>query len=888
MCEKNTLIIYCPECGNQMNVDTNKNAVTCNCCGTSFLVKDLVNGNLKKDLNFNNDDLLLNQAAYISDPAGGLIYLDNFILKYDWEKYQFSSKIMIDEIVDMINKSKIKFPNNPQSYFLEFEGIYQIILKKIEGLEKIEEKIINNYKLKDLIDADCWFDLYSIICKKLLELKPQIIKSLEETIAFVSKLEIENNKVIDLEDKLKDFKVEFNKVILVNKIEEIASINDFIEKEDLKLHNEYLEKGIDAKTTYLNAVRAFELDHKQEALHLFQTIPNYKNSEEYINKINLVSRFYNLVSFGDNKLYRIVQEAPLFSVAEIDSRNKKKNKQKEEEEYRKPTFTYYSIVNNKPSENIVLKGVTSEICVYGTKLFYIEEESRICCYDFDTFEITVLDEGVVGSYVDFCKGNLYGKSNDGQTLLFKKKLQVETKKGCSLFKKKKIKPKRNNYEVFAIDLKTNTKRLLIHQLVEVMDYYNNVIFFQRADEVVREVKKNKTVKTSVLNFYAYNFEIDETEKILDENCEIYNVIDSKIIFGRYNRDYFNISLLVLDLETKQEVLLEKNIYQYLDTIDNRIYYTIGSVFTYCLYGIDLDGKERTEIIYNSEKICFIKDGWIYLFKSFGSNKALIKVNVIENKKVVLCRNLKDVLKYTHELIYYLDFESQLHILTSDGSSDKVIASDIDTNNLIIDSDGIYFLKNECMGVMVDQNNDENNYFAKSMYKLDLNGNNIRKLYYNVFDISEFGNDKILIFIKENILYKFTTPLKNGKTDITYENRMIDRYVIFDKQTENCEDCLLVGVPNPDKVEIKRGCLKKKVFKEVLVDEVLTLTKNIRKGVTTVDQITAEAIKEEINKEGVTEFKEELVEDAQSVQQINTKKGCFLFRPVSLKRTKKNK
>ena len=83
MCEKNTLIIYCPECGNQMNVDTNKNAVTCNCCGTSFLVKYLVNGNLKKDLNFNNDDLLLNQAAYISDPAGGLIYLDNFILKYE-------------------------------------------------------------------------------------------------------------------------------------------------------------------------------------------------------------------------------------------------------------------------------------------------------------------------------------------------------------------------------------------------------------------------------------------------------------------------------------------------------------------------------------------------------------------------------------------------------------------------------------------------------------------------------------------------------------------------------------------------------------------------------------------------------------------------------------
>ena len=138
MCEKNTLIIYCPECGNPINVDTNKNAVTCKCCDISFLVKDLVNGNLKKDLNFNNDDLLLNQAAYISDPAGGLIYLDNFILKYDWEKYQFSSKIMIDEIVDMINKSKIKFPNNPQSYFLEFEGIYQIILKKIEGLEKIE------------------------------------------------------------------------------------------------------------------------------------------------------------------------------------------------------------------------------------------------------------------------------------------------------------------------------------------------------------------------------------------------------------------------------------------------------------------------------------------------------------------------------------------------------------------------------------------------------------------------------------------------------------------------------------------------------------------------------------------------------------------------------
>ena len=848
--EPNLLSGNCPNCGGKLEFEEKAKYVTCYFCDSSISVATLLAG--AGNPVTAEPDAVSALIANIDNPESGLIYLDNFVDTYDWASYALTSEILIYSLEKMVEKTKIKSASSPLTWYLDFESARIAITKKVESLKDTAAKMAEKYSNIDNTKMMSLFDTYKAIVNKLINSKDALTKRLQSALKYCEKLGLEAPKLAKAKKDLDIIVNLLNSLTPVTSPNDIAEVKQAKEKIDKEKAEEFLQKGIDVVSIYNEAVAKMdsgEFDRKELADQFFLTM-GYSESSECLKKINK----YFKISNGDENLYIIGGKKYAFNWVNnrgVSNTTPTKKKgcsgsapaEENKEKIRAPRYieiyevTESGVIDEKP----LIKGVTQMIGVWGNNIYYIKDNHKVCSFNVINKEETVLDRAKKPYPT-----KKFFWNETAQEIYFFKKLDIkkeEEKKGCSLFAKKeseaeklaKEEKTKNNYSIVGIDLKNNTFKTIVDQVVDVFDHEKETILYTVAERKEKEVSETVGKKT-VTKTKAYyttclmlvNTSTGEKEKILSENCDVQKIINDKVIYTIHTPNDFNKDLRVYTISTKEDVLIEKNILDYVTLLNDKIYYLIGNDHCSPLFSNNLEGTERTEILPHLENNDSLRTrgNWLYIPKGTGVNAVLVKISADGKTIVRLCSQFSTTVKITDSHVYYLDYYMRLHVVRTDGKEDKIIATGISknndsTDNIIINEDKIYYLRREPVGIGYDYYFNENDFllqereklvFSNSLYSMDLDGHNVQKIAFDVEKIKDYDEEKIYFVKKENARFEVKIPTGREQYKISYTSSMLTHFVEYEKATEQANTVLTFGLPESKEYEVKKGCMGKEKVK----------------------------------------------------------------------------
>ena len=821
----------CPNCGNKLVYGKGESTVFCFACDSSVDTSVFSEKTQSGNVGSVGAAPALSMMMGFDNPESGIVYVENYFENYNWEEYQGTTEIAISEISEIIEKNKIKNGASGQSWYLDYKGLAVPVRKKLEGLTELEKTIGEKYNPEDNTEVYASFDTYGKIIRALDRNKAAIFKQLDSDVKYAQKFSLSADKLTEMQKDLTDLKKIFDaKVREVKEISEVPSYAAAKEELNRQKSLEFSQMGIDAASVYQSACDklAESNPNKSEALAMFESIRGYADSIEYIKKINRYFN-YNFEFFRFMGKTFIFKEEASMPVALNVSKILKKDQQTETEI--QTSLSLYEVVNGVPADTPMIKGIEQIITCYASRLYYFKKDKGITCFDVFSKIETSLDTGKKEDYL--CDGDDYDIRflRNGSGFFFKKKLALkESKKGClSFLKKAQPEERKNNFTVILVDMKSNSSRPIVPEMVDIADYYEDELFYTISAPTEKDKDKTCLMVCDVVK--------GTNSKILDEDCEIHNVLKGHVVYSLWKPNAYNRDLRVYNVENGQDTLIEDNIFDYFCVAKDKIYYTIGND-EYCpLMRNNLDGTERMEIMRNVENIIGERGGWLYVKKGGGYNSTLVKVNADGKNRVVVCSQFKEIVEFTENYLYYLDCWDNLHIVRTDGRENRIIANDMERNTkgndgIIINQDSICYERKELV---------DDDVVSRSLYKMDMQGRNVKKLVFDIARMKDFDENSLYYSKEEDLRYKVTTPSekKNGEPTVSYATYHVKRYFVYNKNTEKSKLILTLGLPS-GKVSQKGGCFgKKSTDKEIIYEPVPEVRTFKRKGLAKAGSVFAE-------------------------------------------------
>lgn len=829
----------CPNCSNPLHYTKDEKTVECPYCGNSVDVKDIRTASSVRRSSSEaaaSNNLMASIAMSIDSPESALVYIENFFKDYNWESYKLSSAIGIYDIDGMVEKNKIKYGATSAAWILDFESKIVPLTKKLEGLAEQEQVFLNLYDGKDSTALMAKYDLYERITSAIKDTAEKLFATLVSDIEYAERFGAEEAKVHEMKLRLNEAVRLYNaNVHDFESFRDIPAVMKARELHKAKVADKLDAMGIDAEATYRKAVELYETEvDKSGALRLFQAIREYGDSIDYINKINAFFNFDSkLVKLADRHFLVKRVSAPVFSVENPEDTTE--DGEEVASPTSNPTVSLYEIVDGKAYEPAAVSGISYILSFYGNKLFYIKRERSLCSYDVLTHVETELDRGNIG---DYPKEKLFW-NKDGTAFYIRKKLspfESEGKRGCgclralaAIFKGRPVPftDDKNNFCVIKVDKANNTASVEIERLVDITECFDDRMFYI-AYHAMGE-KKSKRLDCFP-SFMVCDLKSGEKAQVLGDDCHIHNVIGDKVIYTTWDPNEYNQMLYAYDLKTDVTTLIEANIFSYFNTIEDRVYYTVGNKKHAPLFSNNLDGTDRLEIMRNVKEVHAVIDGWMYLIRGTGRNTTLFKMSPDGKETILVCTDISSIIEMNDAYTYYTDGNATLHVVRNDGKNDKVIASDIDESNVIIDKDFIYYLRRETVA---------KNKTAYSLYKMDLDGSNTKKLVFNVNSIQNYDENYIYIYKCAATNYT-ATAMENGEVkDEKIVKFKVSKFFIFDKRTETEAPLLVLGLPAEESRLEKRGCFRKDRKYTTAYTEISNKVSYKKEGLAEVGEIFAE-------------------------------------------------
>lgn len=788
---------FCPNCYCKLDYDANGGVVQCPGCDSNIAVSNVLTS---LDVTASPagkeavEGAALQQLISSIDTAeSGLAYLENYFENFEWEDYNHSPALRIRDIREMIEKNKIKNAANPQTWLLEFKGIIVPLNHKIEGLAVLGKEMAEVYNGEDDTNVHAIYDVYKKICNALASNKDELLKTLSLDIKYAEKYGLDAALVAEMKEEYAAFEAKIAEVKACDKYIEVPAIAEAIAEKEAELVKELAAKGINAEQTYSFAVQDYQYTQdKLSVLKEFQSIRGYKDSVQYINKINRLFNFNSeLFDIGGRTFTTEREES---SALNVSAMGKKDAAQEEQSNAQKgTTYALFEVNNGRVDKKPVCTGISYIIASYASRLYFVKNNAQICRYNTITREETVIDKARPNDYKNINNKYAFYFDKKGTQFFFRKKLEVkQTQVGCfgSLFGKKPTAiENKNNYSLVSVDLASGNASTLVDEIVDICDYFGSKVFYTYS----QDPKSDKTI------FMICDIETGEKTKVLDENCLIHAVHEDKVVYSLFEPNAYNLTIRSYDLTNGVDTLLEENIYDFFGIVEGKVYYTIGNDEYQPLYSINFDGTGRTEILRNVERICEVKGGWMFALKSYGRNKALYKISTDGKKRIFLCSRVKKFVKFASGFVYYIDLANDLHIVRNDGREDRVLIADIDERNVIIDEDYIYYMREELV------NDREYNY---SLYRMEPDGSNTKKLAFDVLAMVPYDAETIYLSKAEVVTYEITIPKSAKEVETTVEAFNLKSYYAFNKKSFQFTNILTLGAPEEQEYEFKGGCLKK--------------------------------------------------------------------------------
>ena len=809
--EENKIILtgLCPYCAATLDYAEDKAAVVCHSCGSALPVNMLrLAANASDSASDTDADRSI--AEGVTSASAGLIYTDNFCREFDWAEFAATVSLTIPRLDAISESCKIKFSSDPVTYILDFRRLALPILKKIEGLSVLEHEIVTNYKNDDISDLFEYFDIYSAITNAVVAERNGIYKQLHNDIMLAKKFGADERVIKDLEESLDVFEARTASVTAVNDISEIEAYKRAKDAKDAVVAAKYRAAGIDAEGTYVRAHEFLDMCEVDKALNLLHAISEYKDAYDLIADHSGIFNFDDELIEMAGKRYVIKNSRPVY----FDVTNPERTNA--------PTRALFEIVNGAPAEEPALTQISELIGSYGTRIFFIRNDSSICCYDTSDpalyANVRVLDEAPVGDYVADSKHPVLF-SADRSKFFIRKKIR-DGKRGCFGKKKNKVN-RQNNYSIILVDMDRTSVSTILPAVVDIMDFYGDSIFYTTLDE------------NGGASFRICNINTLADDAILNAECVIHNVADGRIIYSVWAPNMYNMDLYSIAIDSKESVLLDKNIASYYTTYAGKVFYTVGVAPHSRLYSIDYcGGSDPVEIMSNAGKVCALRSGWIYYVSGEGRNACLMKVSTDGQKIVRVASRFDRLVKMTNGYVYYVNTRDELRVVRCDGNDDRRIIDSIAKERIIIDESNIFCLRYENIGA--DGTPD-----GYSLYAIGNNGKGLRKLVHGVNAIKEYDDDTLYLCSKKSADFVVTVP--KGQKGSTSHNvtREVTTYRSINMTTRELEDIAVIGIPDIPKTLYRSGCFKTTKSKLGSVVEVSQRPVYRRTGVSKAGEVLEE-------------------------------------------------
>ena len=818
----------CPNCGSKLIYEDNEQTVMCYACDSLINVADFASNKSTASASVGGTVSVAPMMMGFDNPDSGVVFIENFFDTYAWGEYQTDVEIDIPEISGVIANNKMKNGAVAASWYLDYKGLAVPVRKKIEGLGVIAEKIGAAYNPDDLTEAYESYDLYVNICKKLTEEKENIFKHLDTAIKYAEKLKLEKAKLTEIKADIEELKALYERDVQV--VADISEMPAYLAAQaalNTEKSRELAAQGIDAKSAYAEALSMYNSENpdKSGALVLFERVRGYGESVKYINTIN---QYYNFEKelyrfFGKYFVFKNESYVATLNVKDLGKKGKKNEEAQQQQQTAAPkAWALYEVVDGEPAKSPIVTGIAQMITCYGGKMYYFKLNQGIYSYDVYTNTEKVVDAGKTADYINYeC-----ALVNNGKAFMVRKRSVKEMKTVEGKGKKPQL--------VETADIELNPESVLVVDMVneiakkaipamqkvvfpamtkegrKVLNLTSRLfyIFAEKSIPVQAKgcgSKKKEPVVEIKTKFMVCNLATGETKSVLDENCEICTVYKDKIVYALHKPNKYNKDILVFDMATGESKVVESNVYQYFDVIDGKVYYLVGND-EYCpLVRNSFDGDSREEIMQNVEEIICDIGGWLYVRKGKGWNSLLVKVSADGKKRVVLCSQLKKFIGFYGNLIYYIDYNDTLRSVRIDGKNNISIAKNIDK---VYPMDKcLYYTRNE----KVDGDNT-----ALSIYKMDKNGRNVRKVVFNVDKVGADEQTSKLYFKKaETARFKVYAPKKEKEAVLI--DYPLQKYYEMDMATEDVQLVLTMGLPHSE--EVKAGCGGKKTALDKIYEEV---------------------------------------------------------------------
>ena len=291
---------------------------------------------------------------------------------------------------------------------------------------------------------------------------------------------------------------------------------------------------------------------------------------------------------------------------------------------------------------------------------------------------------------------------------------------------------------------------LINNKVKNVFKEKNLSFYGTSNNVIFLKQEN----SSDLKKYLYKFipATETLEKINNSfvNCflkydlKIHGFVNNNCIYATNNPNAYNFNLYVKNIESKdQPLLLEKNIYKFINIIGNEIFYIIGSAYNQTLICINIDGSKRRELPIFVKNVLFKKYGWFYYLVGDKYNTALYKSKLDGSDFCRIAVGVYKFVKFEDEYIYYIDDDAQLCRVFQNGFGHEVLCKHV-ADVASVSKTEIVLLSNDSKEI-------------KSLYCIHLDTNlGKHKLAYNV-SVAKQYNENEIFYVQNNdapCLYKF--------------------------------------------------------------------------------------------------------------------------------------
>ena len=624
--------VVCPTCGSRLKYKPGDQSVTCPFCDNVYYASHPEHNNEPS-----SEGSTSHKIEGMQTPSSVLAYVEQYFDNYDWDAFAHDEDLSIDSIDRMLDKIKKVSADDYKTWVSAFLAVVVPLNKKIESRTQMFNDAMIEYK-KDNADAYSMYESYKRITRYIILHFKDRVELANKYLNYAVKYGVPEQTKNELLGRIANPEViEILKKTIFPSINEVPIIVEYNRQQEELLKQELLKEGITADSKYAEAIEFYNKKDYKSALPAFYSLRGYKESNDYIKRINRYAFSENTALITDDRVF--------FS-SEIKKDGSRVH------------YALHAVEDGKVNDAVIADDLAKIICNYGGTIVYFTNGNGLKTLELATGKIT----NVAGKYLN---NIYYPMLNLGMVYLVAKN------------------EKDNTFTLVRLNINSlKFKKLFVFNVQSIQCFGNHIIYKNKQDD-----------KTTT---FGYDVLIDESFEISTKNIEVVGVNDNRYYFTSINPNNNNKKLYFIDKkEGAKETLLEDNIAGFVNIIDNRVYYfTESNTGYYYLISNDLDGNDRTELSSNVRNLLFKQGDWLYCVRGYGYNTVLGRMRLDGSDYKNIASQIDSFVKIDNGFIYYLDDRSDFYYVRMDGGKNNILARGVKKVLKINDDSIIYSAKDD--------------------------------------------------------------------------------------------------------------------------------------------------------------------------------------------------